>query len=286
MIEPLRFAVIGAPVGHSKSPAMHEAAYRALGLPHVYEKLETTSEDLPRRVEDLRAGRYAGLNVTVPHKMRVLALVDELDPSVEATGAANTLVRTSSGGVRAHNTDAPALRDEIAHLVDPASEGGATLLEGKTALVLGSGGAARAAVYALGLLGAGRIIVRARADARDLATSSSSPLSFEPLERPPGSAEALDLAVIVQATPAGMAGSSAPGRVVVDAVSWDTVPRVAVVYDVVYNPPRTPLLERAAVAGLRWESGLGMLVRQGALAFELWLGVAPPRDLMMQALLS
>jgi len=278
----LRFAVIGSPVAHSRSPAMHGAAYRALGLPHVYEKLETTVEELPARVDALRTGTYAGLNVTVPHKSRVLELVDAIDPSAAATGAGNTLLRGQDGAVRAYNTDAPALREELVRLAEDAAR-----FRGRTALVLGSGGAARAAIFALGQLGVARVIVRARKEKKvlhDVLEASGAPatLSFESLAAPP--AEPADLCAVVQATTAGMDGSSVPGDLVADAVAWATLPQACVVYDVVYAPPRTPLVERATARGLAADSGLGMLVGQGALAFELWLGVKPPRDVMRRAL--
>jgi shikimate dehydrogenase len=136
---------------------MHGAAYRALGLPHVYEKIETGESDVADRLRGLREGRFAGLNVTVPHKTLALSLADEIDSSALATGAANTLVRTPGGRVRAHNTDAPALRDELIALAP-----GPELFRGRSAIVLGGGGAARAAGFALGLLGVARVIVRAR----------------------------------------------------------------------------------------------------------------------------
>ena len=149
----------------------------------------------------------------------------------------------------------------------------------------GSGGAARAAIFALGQLGVARVIVRARKEKRALADvlqGSGAELSFEPLVAPPS--EAADLCAIVQATTAGIDGSSVPGSVVADAVAWATVPAGCVVYDVVYAPPQTPLLARASARGLAGDSGLGMLVGQGALAFELWLGVKPPVDVMRAAL--
>jgi shikimate dehydrogenase len=279
---PLRFAVLGSPVAHSKSPMMHGAAYRALGLPHVYEKIETSEEELPSRIEALRTGVYAGLNVTVPHKTRALALADEVDPSAHATGAANTLLRTGAGRVRAYNTDAPALRDELV----ATSSHGALGFRGRSALVLGTGGAARAAVYALGLLGVARVVVRGRRRNDDLAgvlhaSAPSATITFEPLDG--GHPTASDLAAVVQATTAGMTGA-APGAIVADAVDWASLPSDCVAYDVVYAPPRTPFLERAEARGLAHAGGLGMLVRQGAVAFELWLGIAPPLDVMRDAI--
>jgi shikimate dehydrogenase len=250
-VKPRRFAVIGDPVGHSKSPAMHRAAYRALGLPHDYEALRVTAAELPRVVEDLREGRYDGLNVTVPHKRAALALSDAAaDPTLTA---ANTLVRAGDGRVVAHNTDVPALAEELRLLAGPGAS-----WSSRRALVLGSGGAALAAVAALRSLGSTDVVVRART-ARAQAT--------QPWQPSPAS-EARTLAV-VQATSAGMAGAD-PGD--------------AVALDVVYAPPETPFLVAAGARGLGRANGLGMLARQGALAFELWLGVPAPLEVMRAAL--
>jgi shikimate dehydrogenase len=290
----LRFAVIGSPVGHSRSPAMHEAAYRALGLPHVYEKIETSADELPARVDALRRGEFAGLNVTVPHKQKVLKLVDEVHASARATGAANTLVRTPEGRVRAHNTDTPALAEEIARLA-----GNAARLRGGVGLVIGTGGAARAAIVALAShLLVGRVLVRGRslgetghavayvreidrilaaAGGRGVAVA----LGADGLHAP--DTEDARLVAIVQATSCGMKGA-APGDVVANAVRWEQVSQDAVALDVVYAPQRTPFLERARARGLAFDNGLGMLARQGALAFELWLGLPPPVAIMRAAI--
>lgn len=259
MNEARRFAVVGDPVAHSKSPAMHAAAFRALGLPHRYEAVRVTEAELPEVVQALREGRFDGLNVTVPHKQRVLALVDDVDPSAQVAGAANTLVRTG-GRVVAHNTDAPALAAEIAELASGRD------LRGARALVLGSGGAAKAARVALESLGAS-VAIRSRA-AGNLAPSAQ---------------EEAETAVVVQATSAGMTGA-APGDAVAAAVAWSALPGDAVALDVVYAPPDTPFLRAARARGLRAANGLGMLARQGALALELWLGVPAPLAAMRAAL--
>jgi shikimate dehydrogenase len=291
---PLRFAVIGTPIAHSRSPAMHGAAYRALGLPHTYERLETSEAQLADRVDALRRGDFAGLNVTVPHKSKVLKLVDEVHASARATGAANTLVRTPEGRVRAHNTDMPAVAEELARLA-----GNAARLRGGVGIVIGTGGAARAVIVALAShLGLGRVLVRGRsleetghavayvreidrilaaAGGRGVAVA----LGADGLH-PPDKEDARIVAV-VQATSCGMKGA-APGEVVADAVRWEQISADAVALDVVYAPQRTPFLERARARGLAADNGLGMLARQGALAFELWLGLPPPVALMRAAI--
>jgi shikimate dehydrogenase len=295
----LRFAVIGSPIGHSKSPLIHQAAFRALGLPHSYERLETADEELQSRVIALREGTFAGLSVTVPHKRNVLRYVDETDVSAEATGAANTLVRTATGRVRAHNTDAPALEEELLSLAagqvsrTARDDQPSAFFHGGAALVLGTGGAARAAVFALGRLGVSHIHVRARAvgvDAREKASAladvlrksgSRASLGIDALMPP--TSEPNNLVAIIHATTAGMEGEPS-GYGVANAVAWGTAPDHCLVYDVVYTPSHTPLLQEASAHGLMHASGTGMLVRQGALAFELWLGIQPPLEIMRAAI--
>jgi shikimate dehydrogenase len=280
-----RFAVIGDPVGHSKSPVMQGAAMRVLGLPHTYEAVRTTAAELPQIVAALREGTFDGLNVTVPHKERVLSLVDALDESARVAGAANTLVRQSDGRIVAHNTDAPALAAEIARLRPSAANAtdatdaaatanAASWPRGARGLVLGSGGAARAAIVALGsYLGLDEVVVRARSFAdpvRREAFLATAPLRVT-LETwdPSASGEATTVA-IVQATSAGMRGAD-PGDEVAGVVAWDALPHDAVAIDVVYAPRDTPWLRAARGRGLACDDGLGMLARQGGLALELWL---------------
>jgi shikimate dehydrogenase len=245
---------------------MHAAAFRALGLPHSYEALRTTVEQLPGVIAELRGGTYGGLNVTVPHKERVLALVDFVDDSARTTRAANTLVRTPDGRVRAYNTDAPALAEELRVLVRR------TELAHTRALVLGSGGAARAAGSALQTLGVGEVIVRAR---------TRNDFAAQPWK--PSRESETSTQLVVQATSAGMHGAD-PGEAVAGVVAWDALPDDAVALDVIYAPPETPFLRAARNRGLRHANGLGMLARQGALALELWLGVQAPLDAMLAAL--
>lgn len=288
MTRALRFAVVGDPIAHSKSPAMHAAAYRALGMPHVYDAIRATPEDLPAIVARLRKRDLAGMNVTVPHKQRILALVDAIDPSAAVCGAANTLVLGADGVLRAHNTDVPALAVEISQLAPELAH----RWRDATAIVLGSGGAARSAVAALALnLAVRRVVVRARAaDARDRLVADVGPLvaragSHTEIVAAPLAPDEADHAalVVVQATSAGMAGA-APGDEVASAVAWAELPARAVALDVVYAPPETPFLRAAVAHGIRSANGVGMLARQGALAFELWLGVPAPYSAMLTAL--
>jgi shikimate dehydrogenase len=285
-VSALRFAVLGDPVAHSKSPAMHAAAFRALGLPHRYEAIQVREDALGGWVAKLRSGAYEGFNVTVPHKRAILAHVDVLDPCAALVGAANALVRDEGGRVGAHNTDVTAIAEELRALapdVAPPSAAG---------LVLGSGGAARSAIVALARgLGLRRIVVRARRDATALVRELEPALrragydvSLEAQALEPHPATEREVAYVVQATSAGMHGAE-PGGAVAAAVAWAALPARAAALDVVYAPPDTPFLGLAWEHGIRATGGLGMLARQGALALELWLRVPAPYGAMLSALI-
>ena len=237
-------------------------------------------------------GAYDGFNVTVPHKTRVIPFPDELAPSALIAGAVNTVVRDDRGRLVGHNTDAPAIAIELARLA-PDLEAQAPELR---ALVLGSGGAARSAICALAMnLGVREIAVRARSlntsaaeetflgEMRALLTraGSATRLVVEPFEADP--AREAETSFVVQATSAGMHGAE-PGDGVAARVAWASLPARAAAYDVVYVPPVTPFLAAAEEHGLRAANGVGMLARQGALAFELWLGIAAPLDAMLTTL--
>jgi len=287
---PKRFAVIGDPVAHSKSPKMHGAAYAALGLPHTYEAVRVAPADVESAVAALRNGTFDGLNVTVPHKESVLRFVDTVCDSAIGVGAANTLVRTSAGRVEAHNTDARALADELeatrSSIAAPPVRG-----TSQRGLVFGAGGAARAAIVALVRhVGIGFVDVRSRrfADA-ELAASFVAEMKHLHGDAIGWTVGDLSMPVsafttiVVQATSSGMHGAS-DGTAVAHAVPWSSLGPSAIALDVVYSPPQTPFLEAALSSNVRCANGMGMLARQGARAFELWLGIAPPFETMLRAL--
>jgi shikimate dehydrogenase len=250
----MRFVLLGDPVAHSKSPVMHAAAYRALGMDHTYEAVRVREDELGAWVLKLRRGEIGGINVTVPHKRAALKLADVIDASAQACDACNVLAYVD-GSVIAYNTDVAALVEELG----PPAEG--------TAIILGRGGAARAAAQALHSLGATKIVTRARSG------------GDEPL-MPTGSEK--DAHWIVQATSAGMTGGD-PGDAVARAVDF-SLAQHALAYDVIYEPRQTPFLIAAHECGLRTKNGTGMLARQGAIAFEIWLDVRPPLDVMLAAI--
>jgi shikimate dehydrogenase len=279
----LRFVLLGHPVAHSLSPVIHHAAYRELGLPHRYELVDATDRRaLDATIAELRRGELAGANVTIPWKREALAAADRADPSAGDVGAANVLRRDAGGEVVAHNTDVPALAREIGERQPKPGR----------ALVLGSGGAALAAVAALRSLGAAVIGVAARRfepsrpaaewpRATEFAALGAELVAWSGPEGTFGDFAARS-DVIVQATSAGMHGAG-PGAAVADVVPWSRVAPTLLAYDLVYNPAETEFLRRARVRGCAAVGGLGMLVGQAALAFELWLGVAPPRAAMQRA---
>lgn len=267
---------------------MHRAAFAALGLPHTYEAVRVSAEEVEAHVAALRAGEYDGLNITLPHKELALRLADATEPLAQSIGAVNTLTRGPDGRVRAFNTDAPALAAELRRL---APEHGARWT-GCTVVVLGAGGAARAAVCALAMeLEVGRVVVRSRRFARaEVAAAFSSELTArlggraEILAAPLVAEPALDRAAqaVIQATSVGMHGGP-PEDALGEAVAWGALPSSAVALDLVYAPPETAFLREASRYLLRNTNGYGVLVEQGARALELWLGVLAPRDVMALA---
>lgn len=270
------FALLGHPVGHSLSPAIHHAAYAALGIEATYSVRDCpTHQAVVDALAELRSGALAGANVTVPHKRVALSLADQADPLAARAGAANVIVKQGDLLV-AHNTDVLALLSELSDV--PRG----------TALVIGNGGAALGALTALSELKFDRVVLSARRFVGDIASWPDVPqLEALGAEVVPWASDAwLDAAttaaLIIQATSAGMSGASS-GDAVSAVVPWNDVPARAVAYDVVYNPKETPFLRRALERGLDARGGLGMLVGQAAAALELWLDVDAPRAVMLAA---
>jgi shikimate dehydrogenase len=294
----LRFSLLGHPVRHSASPAMCGAAFAALGLPHIYTAIDVPSEaGLARILDDLRAGVLSGCNVTLPYKRAVFATADERAPSATDVGAANVLVRSPDGRILAHNTDADALAQDLAPLV----EGRPRL----RAAVIGGGGAALAALSACKKLGFAITCMTSRSwsssERVHESPSAETARAMGALTMPWPKADdvaptgklsqamrmqwselAAGADAIIQATSAGMHGAD-PGEDVSGLVPWEKLPEHAVAYDLVYTPRNTPFLRAAREHGMTAEGGLGMLVRQAALAIELWTGYEAPLDAMRRA---
>lgn len=265
--------VIGWPVRYSLSPEIHNAAFAALGLDWVYVPLPVPPGRLRAAVEGLVAMGFAGANVTIPHKSEAAALCAELSEEAARVAAVNTLVAAEDGGLRGHDTDVAGfdrfLRGEAGH--DPA---------GRTALLYGAGGAARACALALARAGLARLVVAVREPARaDPLVRALEGLPAEVEVLPLAAAEGLALgegALVVNATPVGTSGERLP------------LPRLGpgtVVVDLLYRPDPTPLVEAGRAAGAAAYGGLGMLLHQAALAFELWTGREAPLAAMRAAAL-
>ena len=253
--------LIGYPLGHTISPAFQQAAFDHHSLPVKYHAWPTHPDLLEAKVSSLRGGEYLGANVTVPHKEHVAGLVDRLDAAAAAIGAVNTIVRENDS-LAGYNTDAygfvTSLR--VTGGFDP---------RGKRAVLLGAGGAARAAVFALAEEGVRSLVIANRTleRAESLAASVGGAvhdLAAVPLGGPGLERAVSDADLIVNSTSVGMQGGDAGS---VSPLRAELIPASALVYDMVYNPARTPLLEEAAEAGAACLGGLPMLVYQGAGAF-------------------
>lgn len=271
--------VIGDPIAHSRSPAMHNAAFRALDLPYVYVAFRVEPGQVAAAVAAVRGLGLVGLNVTIPHKEAVAPLLDRLSATARACGAVNTIVHRR-GRLLGENTDVGGLDRDL------AEQGVRAKLD--RAVVLGAGGSARAAVVALArrarnVVVAARRPERARALAAELAPRVRAKLAGIPLaDLAPASAVAGEIlgraGVVVNATPAGMRGGRFP------ALAAGATPRDCLFYDLVYTADRTPFMDVARRARREAVGGLGMLLHQGALAFELWTGEAAPLEVMRRAI--
>ena len=254
--------VIGDPVGHSRSPAMHNAAFDALELDWVYAAFPVRRGEGAAAVRAVATLGLVGLNITMPHKADAAAACDDLSSEAGALGTVNTVVN-ADGTLAGHSTDG----DGFLRALD--DEGIA--VGGQRAVVVGAGGAGRAITHALGRAGAHVTVAARRPDAARSAASLAPGAAAVALDEL--AIERFDL--VVNATPIGMDGEPPP---------FDTalLHDGQFVFDTVY-PVETPLLREARARGVRAAGGLGMLVHQGALSFSLWTGVEPPLEVMRAA---
>jgi shikimate dehydrogenase len=263
-----RLAVLGHPVGHSRSPAMQNAALTALGLGEEwsYEAIDVAPDAFEARVRAMPSEGFAGANVTVPHKEAALALADELTKTAREIGAANTLI-FEAGSIRADNTDAGGLLRAL-----PGSP------RGRRALVLGAGGAARAAIWALSQAGAVVYVwnrTAARAEAAYAELAAQIELGGAPVESP----RQEDYGIIVNTTSVGLRGEDPFVHLPLDPGKFGE----EVVVDMVYGDEPSALLRAAGLAGAYTVDGLEILVRQGALSLEAWTGREAPLATMRAA---
>lgn len=263
--------LVGYPVEHSMSPAMHNAAFKALGLDAEYRLAPVKPEQLEEFIDKLREDEALGASVTIPHKVEVMRHLDHVDETARAIGAVNTIVHRE-GRLYGYNTDSTggvgALMEEYGSL------------EGRNVTILGAGGASRAITYQVSrvdckVMVLNRSVERARNLVDDLRSQTSAELSYGGLTQLPGVIDDTD--VLINTTSVGMSPN----------VSDSPVPEGLLhgglfVYDVVYNPVKTKLLRDAEAKGAGTLSGVKMLVYQGAEAFRMWTGVEPPVELMQR----
>jgi shikimate dehydrogenase len=274
--------LIGRGLKHSISPQFQQAAFNHLGLDIRYEIWDTEESELPSVMEGLRQPVNLGANVTIPYKEAVLALLDEVDPNAAGIGAVNTVVNRD-GKLAGYNTDSSGF------MLALEKEGG-FYPTGKRAVLLGSGGVARAASFALVSAAIKSLVItdiiaekmhglvadlkRSQAGGREPFTEIIALSSDDP--RYGDAVSGCDL--LVNCTPIGMKHSTTEGGSPVEA---GLIPKRALVYDLVYNPLKTELMKAARESGAHALGGLSMLVYQGAAAFELWTERGAPVDIMM-----
>jgi shikimate dehydrogenase len=270
------YGILGWPVEHSRSPAMHNAAFRAKGLDCVYVRFPVHPDNVASAVRGLRALGVRGANVTVPHKEAVIPHLDEVTREARAIGAVNTIVREHDRLI-GHNTDAPGLSRALAEAQ--------VKLEGARIVVLGAGGAARAAVVGLANQGASQIAIAARrpgqaaALAAELGSACACPLSAGSMEREALASAFEEATLVVQSTSATLA-TAPDAAAFAAALPLEALRPDAAVVDLVYKPRETTVLAEARARGLKAVDGLGMLLHQGALAFELWTHLHAPLPVM------
>lgn len=271
--------LVGNPVSHSIGPAMHNAALKAMNLNNEfhYDKKNLVEDDLCNLVTSIELGEIEGANITIPYKTAIMSFLSKVTKTAELVGAVNTIYKIDSEVV-GENTDVPGFLKALEENgVNPRNQG---------ATILGAGGAARAISYALVQSGVSNIDIFSRSErkAENLAISTKQHgnvrVNFGVLPTCDDSVIETDL--LVNCTPVGMTGHSAGlSPIPIDVLSSDTT-----VVDIVYNPRSTKLLEDADKVGCRVIDGVEMLVHQGALSFEYWIGSSPPIGVMRKEVLQ
>lgn len=271
------YGIIGHPVSHSLSPIMQNAALRAAGFDGVYLPFHVLPEQLPQAVEGLKALQVSGFNVTIPHKTVIMPLLDKLAPSACQAGAVNTVVN-HNGCLIGHNTDGDGLVTSLRTDLDFDPMG-------KSIVLIGAGGAARGALAALCRHGAATVTIlnRTRETAVKLVNDLQPLFESTKLQaaalNDDNSVALTNADLLINSSSVGMNGER------IDGIDLDLLPNNACVYDMIYNPVVTPLIEFVRIRNLRVANGLGMLIAQGELAFKHWHGVDVPDGIMRESLI-
>jgi shikimate dehydrogenase len=269
--------LLGYPLGHSFSPAMQNAAFEKAGLNFLYLPIEVVQEGLGDVIEGIRRMNFAGFNVTIPYKIKVMEYMDELDDLAKLIGAVNTAVITE-GRTKGYNTDGEGF-------VRSLEEKTGLLVKSRRVLVLGSGGGARAITMTLAARGAEHIYIcnrtseKAEGLCKDINTGVRECAEALPMETGVMAEVLKEIDILVNATSIGMYPNKKQIPLDLEPLKGDTV-----VCDIVYNPPRTEFLDKATKKGCTTVNGLGMLAYQGAEAFTLWTGLEAPVEEMLKAL--
>lgn len=270
----IKLGLIGYPVSHSLSPKIQNAALKACNLQGDYSLFPIHPDDkqgLKDLLARVRSGEITGLNVTIPHKQNMIELMDQLTPTAKAIGAVNTIY-LREGKLIGDNTDAQGFLSDLKTNFDFSS-----ITTQPSALILGAGGSARAVVYAL--LNDGWNVTTA---ARRIEQAEQLSRSFPNYQIQITSLVNLPLStfhLLINTTPLGMI----PNIEVSPLPENINIPSHTFIYDLVYNPRETKLVKDALAQGLNATTGLGMLIEQAALAFELWTGYTPPREILLTA---
>lgn len=272
------YGIFGHPVKHSLSPDMHNSAFNELGLDSVYVAFDIEPDNIREATEAIRVMGIKGINITIPHKQSIILFLDEVSPDATLTGAVNT-VKNDGGKLSGFNTDVGGFLRAIKEDLDFSPEG-------KTLYLFGAGGAARAVLSAFCLNGGNVIyltdIIKEKAiELADQFKSNFKNIRFETInveDRGIMSEKFSGADILVNASPAGMDGVGALD------IPLSSLKKNAVVYDLVYKPANTPLLQQAKELGYKASGGLTMLLYQGAESFEIWTGETAPVDVMKKAL--
>jgi shikimate dehydrogenase len=264
-------AVLGAPIRHSASPAMHNAAFAALGLDWRYLAFEVDSKNLRAAIAGAKAMGFAGLNLTVPHKLLAIEMMDALDESAKIWGAINT-IRFDEKGATGFNTDADGLANSLRE--DLGIE-----LHGAKVLLLGAGGAGRTAALKLASENVAELFLVNRTPSKTGEIANEIKKRFPSVRVTVGLPKA-DVDLILNATSLGLKTDDVSP---LDEKRF-SLKQTRAVYDMIYRPAETALLKAAKAAGCQTANGLGMLLHQGAKAFEIWTGKPVPLDVMRRAL--
>jgi|TARA_B100000586_G_scaffold264303_1_gene234552 shikimate dehydrogenase len=271
-----RVGIFGYPLSHSISPAFQQAAFDHLGIDVVYESWPVSPQDLPHKINELRSQRFLGANVTIPHKVAVLDLLDEVDRVAEMIGSVNTILNRE-GYLLGYNTDTTGL-------IRSLKDHGNFSLEAKNVLIIGAGGASRAAVFALLNEGVASVVIANRTWEKASRLASELDEEFNvraiPFCYKELSLNARESEIIINCSSMGMLNGSAERE---SPLTAEQIPLNSLVCDMVYNPTKTPLIREAEKAGAMTLGGLPMLIYQGAESFNIWTSKEAPIDVMFRS---